>query len=356
MSSQSNTFFALEFHKNMHVLGAQSKNWMFIYDVYFKDVSELKCMDLSSISRIATIPLDSNNYVSDIQKIDSSVVPNILDNDSGNCVVSFNSQKNTFFSTNTTWTETIKRKSSLKESLLYIEVIFLSHISLNDLKLRIYEIYLDFIPSSQYQVEWIYTHLLHSYREHLNTWEVFSSSKERKKEFLQLFHQKILPVLEKNNFTRVSNTSTRCIKDFKNGLSVVISFEHISFWSGSYSFSIAYFEELIGTYLDDNYLALVSPNFPYSSNLAISSYNKEVLNFDIDYFLRILQLYILPFIHKNSCHKEIFDTILNTQKISDYREEIEIQKTMKPAYFFEIPKNRENDIMQLLKNNITTMG
>lgn len=176
------------------------------------------------------------------------------------------------------------------------------------------------------------------YKRTINHLDETFTTKERKKEFNQIFNEKIIPFVKKYGFERHTKTSKRLFRKFENGLSCFILFEHKRFGYGSYEVSVIYFDEDIGNYLNDRYLATIAPKFPYATNLMIDSQNKELLNFEVHYWMRIMELYMFPFIAKNTTHKDILKTIENKNKIDRIRNELNIPKmAWGPIYYFDLP-------------------
>lgn len=126
-------------------------------------------------------------------------------------------------------------------------------------------------------------------------------TKTRKKAFDQLFNTSIIPYFEKEGFVRVSKTSKKLCKIFSNGLSVYIYFEYKTFGSGFYDLAIAYFDEKIGSEIDDEYLAhpkLSTPRLKFRTTEDFFSSNSTE-------WLEEIQQNVIPFIENHSTHKAI---------------------------------------------------
>lgn len=163
-----------------------------------------------------------------------------------------------------------------------------------------------------------------------------------KKVFNELFKQTIIPFSEQFGFERHTKTSKRLLKKISNELTVVIYFEHKNFGYGSYSTNIVYYEKIPHSIERDDYLASINFSFPYSSNLMIDCQNEVFLSYSVQYWIRVMELYILPFINKNKTIASIKQNMEKHISIEKKRLELGIKPLMrKPAYSFYIPKSKE---------------
>jgi len=129
------------------------------------------------------------------------------------------------------------------------------------------------------------------------------STKERKKEFDNIFKNKILPFFVSESFERHTKTSKRLFKDLGNELAVFIIFDYKSFGYGFYDITIVYFDAEIGNIYDDRYLAMAKIKIP-----TIEGCNKEELNLSADLWLKEIKSRIVPFIKKHATHKSILES------------------------------------------------
>ena len=82
-------------------------------------------------------------------------------------------------------------------------------------------------------------------------------------------------------------------------LSVFVLFEHISFGSGAYQVSLVWTSDPSANFDDECAIGELAPRFPYHTNLMIKSQNRDILAYGIEGWLRVFELYVMPFISRN---------------------------------------------------------
>ena len=93
----------------------------------------------------------------------------------------------------------------------------------------------------------------------------------------------------------------------------------IRFGAGYLEANVVYFDEGWGNIDEDAYLASLTPNFPYSTNLAIKTHNASVLKHETTEWLRVMELYIVPFIERHRTHRQLVAAIEAEENVREIR-------------------------------------
>ena len=96
---------------------------------------------------------------------------------------------------------------------------------------------------------------------------------------------------------------------------------------------------------------MIGPSFPYASNLMISSQNASILKQELLYWIRTMELYVLPFMNKNATHQAILQTLEQKEQLDQERIALNISpQTRQAAYYFKLPtSSRRADCLQHLR-------
>ncbi|WP_162455776.1 hypothetical protein [Pseudoxanthomonas kalamensis] len=240
----------------------------------------------------------------------------------------------------------VDRMATHREGLTCMDAHVCMGMSLEQLKLRLLDMSFGVIPGFQHRIEATYRSLFDARRNAIKGKDADFTAKVRGKAFDRIFADKILPFLQPHGFERHTKTSRRLVKRLANGLSACLFFEYIRFGSGSYRVTLVYFDDDIGTIEHDDYLAHVDLAFPLRD---MKARNAELLEFDSDYWLRGMELYVLPFIEKYSDHRSILDNIQARSALAPLRERLGADTlSPKPAYFYELPPSRRERCLEIL--------
>ncbi|MGH1338062.1 MAG: hypothetical protein ACRBFS_18215 [Aureispira sp.] len=344
MSSIPKQYFAFPYTSQRYVLGAIQGPWMWFYDCYWEQFAQLPTLEQPNILFVLyEKPLEFlGNYI----VLEAQLFEHWVAEEKEAVELYFDEESASFKAASK---ETV-REATVLESLFYVDIIATQQLSLAALKLRLLETTLGFIPSFQYVIEQTYQRFLSSYQQSIATADPLFTSKKRKKAFDQLFKEQLLPFAKKQGLERMTKTSKRLLKQYDNGLSVVFFFEYKNFGLGAYTVSIVYFDAAIGSIADDAYLATIGPSFPYSSNLMMSSQNATILQHDVTNWMRVMELYVLPFMHKNATHQAILNTIKRKEQLDQQRTVLGLSpRAQQAAYYFQLSKSRQEHCLQVLK-------
>lgn len=350
------SYFIFNFHKGKYVIGFNDGNWFWFYKYFLEDIDsikQLKDIDLSN-SKLLFLNYNTIENLTELVFLDDDQISQHPKRDKEFKEVWFDENEFLF----KTKKQDIVKKSTIEESLLYCDIIVFQNRPIEEIKLRIIEMYYGFIPSCQYHIERTYIRFFEPYKKSIQNPDQAFTTKVRKEEFDAAFKEKIVPFAEKYGFKRHTKTSKRLFRKFENGLSVAILFEFKTFAYGSYEISIHYSDIDTTTCTDKNLVfyesmfATLKPNFPYHSNLMIDSQNKQMLHYQLAYWMRVMELYVFPFIEQNSTHSGILNRVKNQEKVNKIREMHKLDKyAVKPSYYFDfgLPKTNKEKIIKIIK-------
>jgi hypothetical protein len=348
MTESKKRYFAFSYSEDKYVLGLTIGDWTWFYDYYFDNPEAINFIKLDKLKELFVL---YRSNLSDFEKV-IELSPHLFSKDEEKTQeilnIYFDEESNEFKAELTKENKLTTRKAIHSESKMYSEIIASQKCTEEELKQRLLEVSLGFVPEFQYKVEQLYDRYFLNYKKSLNDLDPNFTSKVRNKAFEQLFKELVIPLGNIHGFERHTKTSKRLFKKLDNGLSIFILFNFISFGYGSYEVSILYFDDDIGNFEDDEYLAWITPNFPYHSNSMIESYNLELLKFETTRWMRIMELYLFPFLNKHKTHKAILSNIENMEILG--KSKTETQKN-KPIYSFEFrsPFKKEKYINLLRK-------
>lgn len=328
-------FFTLEYTNEKYVLGLKEENWFWFFDYFIEHPTKIN-YPVNGLDILFTIYLKEDALSREINELPELEYDTLINNKPEAGFIYFEELSNKFKFKN----EEYERYATHKETLTYSDIITSQNINLFELKLRLLEHSQGLIPSFQYNIEYTYKQFFERFlSQSKNT---FFKPNEMKKVFNELFKQSIIPFIEKYGFERHTKASKRVLKKLSNELTVVIYFDHKNFGYGSYSTNIVYYENIPRSIEQDDYLATLNFRFPYSSNLMIDCQNEAFLSYSIQYWIRVMELYVLPFINKNKTITSIKQNIEKHISIDKKRLELGIKPLMrKPAYNFYIPNSKK---------------
>ena len=357
MDQLTEKHFAFPFCEDKSVLVIVIDNWFWFYDIYFQDVAAVTKETIEKAKPLFLIYHKNLDILKDAVSIENNLFSNLPKRNEEQIQLYFDPEDNEFKAETIEEGKTKIRLATNQESVIYCDIIASQNTSLEDLKERLFETYLGFIPSFQYKIETVYQSFFKPYKDTIDVKEQAFTSKVRNKEFERIFTTIILPFAKEFGFERRTKTAKRLVKEFENGVSVFITFDYYSFGYGSYGVSVLYFDKDSSAYEKDGEpFATLQSKFPYSSNLMIASHNRNILEHDVNYWIRAMQLYLFPYIDANSNHKSILKNIENRKIIEQKREELGISKLkQKPSYYFELTSSiiRNEKLLAILKEKAT---
>ncbi len=354
MNPEEAKFFAFPFFKDKQIVGITCDSWFWFYDYFIEGNSKQTNVNLESAQLLFLSYIGKQDILQGIIYLHPNQIVEMPKQSREEIGTVFFDEQDVAFKAELKGNI---RPASLQESLLYSDIITAQSYTASSLKWRIMEMSFGLVPSFQYQIETTYRSFFRPFLETINAADDTFTKTKRNKKFDLFFAEKILPLAKVNGFSRYSERSKKLFKKMKNGLSVFILFEHKQFGDSSYEVTVAYFDEVIGSYEEDLYLAHLTPHFPYSSNLKIQSQNANIMDFDLDYWLRNMDLYLLPFIEKHKTHSSILSSIdIRTILIAE-KEGFGIQKRARSsAYHFELPLSTRKDKCLAVLSEKATVG
>lgn len=93
-------------------------------------------------------------------------------------------------------------------------------------------------------------------------------------------------------------------KKFSDGLSLYIYFEYNTFGSGFYDVVVSYFDEEVGSEIDDEYIAIPKMSTP---KLKCGTF-EDFTNDNANQWLENIKHKVLNFINNNTTHKSILES------------------------------------------------
>lgn len=348
MTTKQTIYFAFPYTADKYVLGLFYDQWIGFYNYYFEDLKNIQPSPDTTLSFFLYNKAFSflQNAVVLKQHFDE-LLAQFFDKETKETIIYFDDKNHQF----KVKQEGIERTATHTESLFYVDLVASEGMQLEALKLRLLELSLGFVPSFQYQIEYRYESFYHAFIHSIDNLDESFKTKERKKAFQQLFKKEMLPFVEKYGFQRHTKTSYRLVKNLEHGLSIFILFEYKRFGYGFYEVKVLYYDDQLGGFEADDYLAMVGPGFPYSTGLHIKSYNKEILSFYVHRWMRIMELYLFPFIEKNTSHQAMLETLKRKSIIDEKRKELQVNKNKhEPLYYFELPFSYSTNKAILNKN------
>lgn len=297
-------------------------------------------------------------YLPDFTKIGSifpfpeGLVVDIPPAENQSVQIQFDPEKGEFIATVSTAEGTDTRSATLAETMAYCDYFACQTLDLQALKLRLLETSLGFIPSFQHKVEYAYKQFFEARLKEWKSGEPNFPKDVRKKQFENGFREQILPLAQRFGFERATKASHRLVRDFGNGITVVMYFEYIKFGYGGYSVQAYYYESSFGNPENDGpYLAQVLPHFPHSTNIAMDARTPEYLEWAICDWLRTAELYLFPFLERHGTHAQILANIQAKEKLDQIRAQWGIHPMhQKAPYYFELHLNRREECRALLEN------